>query len=101
MHESHGETSGTWPNFSALELTGQHGDFDLVDVVHFARLDCHDVRDRIFGLQGLVKEEQRIVTNYALSAEELALQVLEFLLNRPRKWTAEELKATLHLLRIS
>jgi hypothetical protein len=41
--------------------------------------ECADVRDRIFGIQGLVRLEYRVQVDYTLSRWELYQQVLEIL----------------------
>lgn len=44
-------------------------------------LQCADMRDRIFGIQALIMENQRVEINYTLSINELLSDVVEVILN--------------------
>lgn len=46
----------------------------------FCRNSCNDPRDKVFGLQALVREEQRISVDYSIPLERLALQTLRILI---------------------
>jgi len=42
----------------------------------FIRNDCHNPRDKVYGLMGLVKEEQRLTIDYRKSLEEILLDTM-------------------------
>lgn len=49
-------------------------------MLDFMRLDCEDFRDKVFGLQGLVEESQRIPIHYSKTATQVFTSVLPLII---------------------
>jgi hypothetical protein len=65
------------------------GNAELQTVLEvFSHKSCKDPRDKIFGLQALVKPAQRMPVNYAMSFETLLCTLLKFLCRPVRKRTS-------------
>ena len=54
-----------------------HSLYDTIK--YFSDNGCHDPRDRVYGLLGIVKEHERVVVDYSNSVEEVYLSVLKVL----------------------
>jgi len=60
-----------------LPFDQRHSPMTLFDVVRlFSQGRCQDPRDKVYGLMGLVKEDQRLTIDYAKSLEELLLDLM-------------------------
>jgi len=64
-----------------LDYHDQKGQMHLSYAINkFNRSDCQDPRDKVYGLMGLVKEEQRLQIDYGKPLEALLLDVMTIFL---------------------
>ena len=68
------------PSTPAMHLVKDHPqglEFKLIKAVRFfSKGQCHDPRDKVYGLMGLVQEDQRLTIDYAKPLEELFVETM-------------------------
>ena len=85
--KDHSECSWVFDNSLAKRRTS------LLDwIMRFHDFECFDARDKIFAIQNLVPESQRIEVDYRLSFRELYLLVLDRQFGDMREMMFEEIK---------
>ena len=57
----------------------------------FSKSDCHDPKDKVYGLQGLVAPRSRVVVNYAKSIQRVFLDAVGLLYGREGQATEVEI----------
>jgi hypothetical protein len=78
------------PNYSVYENPGRGHSSSLHQCMkHFARQECYDPRDKVYGLLSLVRKEDHVPVDYSKTMLEVFSDVMKILMRLPRHWLTQ------------